>query len=266
MTETATWANAEDRAAYERDGVVVIRNAFSSHWVEKMRAAIAAMPAEHAMHSIWMAKFNPEFDAFMRHSGLGELAGQLMGVDRVSFLYDQLFVRAAESDIRTPLHQDLPYWPVQGNDIISIWASLDHVTRDSSVVQYIKGSHRWGRMFEPAPFGKDMDRAAKLGSSGYEVIDDPESLIAENDVLWWEMGPGDVLAHHPLTLHFATPNRSKATTRRAVAVRYVGPDARLIDRAGNFTRAPMRPDYWPPAVVDGATLDEPHYPVVWSRA
>lgn len=39
----------------------------------------------------------------------------------------------------TPLHQDLPYWPIRGQQIISIWAGFDPVTEQAGAVQYIRG-------------------------------------------------------------------------------------------------------------------------------
>jgi len=53
----------------------------------------------------------------------------------------------------TPLHHDLPYWPVRGEQIISIWVLFDLATPESGAVTYVRGSHRWGKMYSPAAFG-----------------------------------------------------------------------------------------------------------------
>jgi len=271
MTATATMAlrfsSAHEREAYQRDGAIVIRSALDVNWVERMRAAIANLTSSSPSVTLWMARLDPEFAAFAAESGLAELAGELMGAERVNFFYDQLFVKQTRSDNPTPLHQDLPYWPVEGQQIISIWVPFDHVTLENSVVQYVKGSHRWGRMFEPVSFQKDgAKRAARVGSAGYEQIADPAALVAENETLSWELDPGDVLVHHPLTLHFATPNVSASESRRAIALRYVGPDSHFLDRPGNFMRSANPPPFWPRGpIISGAPIDGPDYPLAWPK-
>jgi Phytanoyl-CoA dioxygenase (PhyH) len=107
-------------------------------------------------------------------------------------------------------------------------------------------------------------RAGRVGSAGYEQITDAAALVAANEVLSWELDPGDVLVHHPLTLHFATPNLSANENRRAIALRYVGPDSRFVDRPGNFMRSPNPPPFWPRGpIIAGAPIDGPDYPLVW---
>jgi len=266
ITKFGPKVTQSDRDAYERDGAIVLRNVLDPIWVERMRTAIADISDNHSGLALWMSRVHPEFAAFAAQSGLAEVAADVMGVDAITFLYDQMFVKQPKSDNPTPLHQDLPYWPVAGNEIVSVWVPFDHVTRDNSVVQYVKGSHRWGRMFEPVSFVKGVDRAANVvGSAGYEEINDPQALIDANEVAWWELGPGDVLIHHPLTLHFATPNLTSNEGRRAIALRYLGPDVRFHDRPGNFMRRDNAPSFWPAPLVEGAAMGGPDYPLVWTR-
>ena len=97
-----------EREAYQRDGAIVLRGVLDLDWVERMRRAIGRLNADNPDVRLWMARFDSEFDAFARHSGLAAVAGDMMGVDRVHFLYDQLFVKQPQSDNPTPLHQDLP--------------------------------------------------------------------------------------------------------------------------------------------------------------
>lgn len=250
---------------FARDGAAVVRNVLPPAWVARMRAAIDHYEVVDRWSTLWMSRRDPEFAAFAMESGMAQLAGELMGVDRVRFLYDQLFVKQPKSDEPTPLHQDLPYWPVEGRDILSVWVPFDPVRAENSVVQYIKGSHLWGRMFEPASFVKGGKRNAdELGSAGYERIADPQALIDTQEVLCWELNPGDVLIHHPLTLHFATPNMTEAAQRRAIALRYVGPDARFLDRPGHFMRHAQMPAHIPKdGIMTGTPVGGPDYPVAW---
>ena len=41
----------------------------------------------------------------------------------------------------TPWHQDQPYYPVDGERLVSIWMPVDPVSLDSAV-NFVQGSHR----------------------------------------------------------------------------------------------------------------------------
>lgn len=257
---------SEDREAYQTNGATVLRGVISQEWLTRMADAIDRIHAGRPDVTIWAARTDPDFAAFARYPLIGQIAAEMMGATQARFYYDQLFVKAAQSDSPTPLHQDLPYWPIEGEEIVSIWIPFDRVQAASSVVQYVKGSHRWGKMFEPAPFRRGMPRPASLGSAGYEVIDDPQAIIDREEILCWEMEPGDVLVHHPLVLHFAKANESKETQRRAIALRYVGTNSQFLDRPGNFTRRPDRPSFYPThEIITGAPITGEDYPLAWKE-
>lgn len=63
----------------------------------------------------------------------------------------------------------------------------------------MKGSHRWGRWFQPKFF--------KQGGVDLQVQDsrlplpDLDAERSEHEFLAWDMEPGDVIAFHALTLH-----------------------------------------------------------------
>src|SRR6266481_6166006 len=79
------------------------------------------------------------------------IAAAMMGSRTVCFYHDHLLVKEPETAERTPWHHDQPYYPVDGGQICSIWLPLDPVGRETAV-EYIKGSHRWGRWFAPRFF------------------------------------------------------------------------------------------------------------------
>lgn len=53
-------------------------------------------------------------------------------------LYDQVFVKEPGTSSPTPWHQDQPYWPIKGWQIMSFWAALDPVTEESGGIQFIR--------------------------------------------------------------------------------------------------------------------------------
>jgi hypothetical protein len=88
-----------------------------------------------------MWRWDPDFREFALHSPLPQLGAALLGADRVSLFYDQAFIKEPGTRSATDWHQDLPFWPALGNDIVSLWVALTPVTVEGSGVEYVAGSH-----------------------------------------------------------------------------------------------------------------------------
>ena len=56
----------------------------------------------------------------------------------------------------TPWHHDQPYYPVDGDQAVSIWMPLDHVPRDTCV-QFVQGSHLGNRWYFPRKFSSSQN-------------------------------------------------------------------------------------------------------------
>lgn len=271
----------EEKAALREDGAAVIRDVVPAEWVELMQGAVDRVLADPGPASVeytaegkkgryygdffvWMR--DPDFRAFMQDSPMPELAAQLMGSDEVRFFYDQLLVKEPETAEPTPLHQDLPYWPVRGDDIVSIWVPFDHATRDSGVVHYIKGSHRWGKFYAPQAFGDQTGFAEQYAKMGLESIDEVVKNLDDHEVITWDVGPGDVIVHSALTVHFAPGNASPTGRRRGLALRYVGDDAVWDARPGTFVTNPKVAALLPEITLqDGDAFRGEAFPKVWPR-
>jgi ectoine hydroxylase-related dioxygenase (phytanoyl-CoA dioxygenase family) len=200
-----------------------------------------------------------------------------MGADTVRFFYDQILVKEPGTPNRTPWHQDLPYYPLSGEQIVSLWVAIDEATPQNGVVTYVRGSHRWGRFFEMQAFGKSYEKRvesqAREGAGVYvhddgrprtlrDIRDHPENY----DLVAWSVEPGDCLVHHALTVHGADGNSSQTRRRRAIATRWLGEDVRWDDSRPNFVRA-LRgmKDFPAPQLKQGDVVDDPLFPVVWER-
>ena len=272
----------EEIAAYREDGAAVIRGVVPLEWIERMGRAVDRILAAPGRASVeYTPEGNPgryygdffvwmrdaEFRAFAFDSPMPALAAQLMGTRRVSFFYDQLLVKEPGTQEPTPPHQDLPYWPLRGEDIMSIWVPFDPVRLDSGTVRYVQGSHRWGKMFAPAPFGQNTGFQSIYEKAGLAPMPPMEQLTASGRVLSWELDPGDVIVHHPLTIHFSDGNRSAGLRRRALALRYLGDDACFDARPGTFMENPkVRALFASDELLrfgDGQPMINAAFPVVW---
>ena len=266
--------------AFRRDGAAVLRDVLPLAWIERMRSAvdrILAKPGPLGMEYtdagksgrfygdffLWLRE--PEIRAFVFDSPLPVIAAEMMGAKSVRFFYDQLLVKEPGTAERTPWHHDLPYWPLKGTQILSIWVPFDKVTPESGAVTYVAGSHLWGKMFRPSGFRETTTYAKVYEASGFEPMPDISAEAAKHRLLSWSLEPGDVLLHHPLTVHGAGGNSTSDTRRRALAMRYTGDDVTWDPRPGNFMENPALRAHIPdPGLPAGAPLAEPLFPEIWS--
>lgn len=264
----------EDVARFKEDGAICIREVFDQEWVARMNAAVdrlLADPGKRAREAtkagdpgrfhmnVFMWRRDPDFRDFALNSPIAELGATLLEADKVSLFYDQAFVKEPGTREVTQWHQDLPFWPALGNDIISLWVALTPVTLEGSGVEYVAGSHKWGKFYQAQTPDKDSkftDAALEPCPNFSELKGDPKYRFIS-----WDCQPGDVICHHPLTVHGAGAN--PLTSRRAaISVRYAGKDARWDPRA-NVMKCDGEPETklkaGDPLVLDGV------FPITWER-
>lgn len=271
MTETpARPITAEEIARFQEDGIVCLRGLFDSAWVERLRdaaeASLAAptdLSAELArsrreagrfFHDTFLWRHNADCRAFLFDSPGAEIAARLMGADKVNIIFDQWLIKEPGTPTRTPWHHDLPYWPVNGEQICTLWLALDPVTAESGAVEYIRGSHRWGQRYLPASFSGDPQYTEDL-----PPVPDVETMRGELDIAQFDLEPGDCTLHHGLTVHGAPGNTKPAQRRRAFVTRWAGDDAVYYPREG-IQEMPKLPD-----IPAGGPLDSELWPAVWRR-
>ncbi len=173
---------------YWADGATVLRDVISPEWRERLAAAIERDIAEpgpfdhsydvaggrfHGNLRVWQD--DADFAAFCLDSPAVEIAQTFLRATRLNLLYDQLFVKEAGADHRTRWHNDQPYWPVSGRDVISVWVGLDHTTAENGRLEFVRGSHEWDRWFQPEPFGPNSGNSAYDQNPDYEKMLDIEA-------------------------------------------------------------------------------------------
>lgn len=264
-------------AAYRADGAVVLRGVLPADWIPRLRAAIDRTLARPTINGLefaapgkgrfygdyfqWLT--DPDVRALVFDSPLPALARQLMGSRQVRFFYDQLLVKEPGTARRTPWHHDLPYWPIRGEQVVSLWVPFDRATPETGVVTYVKGSHRWGQWFRPATFTEQKSYDRIYATGGLPPLPDIDAEATRHEFLTWEVEPGDVIAHHALTIHGAPGNSSATQRRRAIALRYCGDDVVYDPRPGTFLESPGLRERLPPVGLEpGDPLDGPLFPRV----
>ena len=152
----------------------------------------------------------------------------------MNLLYDQLFVKEPGANHPTRWHNDQPYWPVSGMDVISIWIALDPTNEENGRLEFVAGSHRWDRWFQPEPFGpnRSVDGNGYESNPRYEPMLDIEAERDQHRILTWDLEPGDVYVFNAMTVHGASGNSSGQRRRRGYTVRYCGDDVYYDPRPG----------------------------------
>ena len=218
---------------YHEAGALRVRGLLDPSWIEQIeRAVVRVMTAPSPISAVFskpeegfhmeagLFVSDADIQAVVLRSPLARIAQAFMGSSNVHFFYDQMFCKQAGSQYPTPWHHDITFWPVRGEQIISIWIPLDPVTRASSGLEYVRGSHRWNNQFRAvSPMYN-----AQLVDPAHEEMPDIDTHREDYDLVSWPMEPGDALVFHPRTVHGSSANTDLKQPRRAIAFRFLGDD------------------------------------------
>ena len=254
--------------AYQEDGIVCLRGLFDAKTVEGLRQAaedcMAAPPGDLVLELAELREAEGRFffdtfvwlrneicRDFLFDSPAAELTGRLMRSSKANVFFDQWLIKEPGTPVETPWHHDMPYWPVLGQDVCTLWLALDPVTVDSGAVEYLKGSHRWGQRLKPVTFSGTVTFDEDLAP-----VPDIEAERDRHDIVTFELEPGDCTVHHGLLLHHA-PGNNSIGRRRAYVTRWTGDDARFYPHDGIQHMPPL------PDIPAGGPLDSELWPVAW---
>lgn len=159
-------------------------------------------------------KYDSFFNDFLHDGKFKNLASFLLG-DEVTGRTVEYFNKPARIGKATPPHQDGYYFMLDPSIAITMWIALEPADEENGCVSYIKGSHLAGMR----PHG----RTATSGFS-QQVIDYGKRDM-ENEA-YMRVQPGDLLAHHSLTIHSAGANLSTDRSRKALGLIYFGNSAK----------------------------------------
>jgi ectoine hydroxylase-related dioxygenase (phytanoyl-CoA dioxygenase family) len=174
---------------------------------------------------------------------------------KLNLLYGQIFVKESGSGIATLWRNDQPYWPVRSSRVAIVWVPLDAITKESAM-EFIKGSHRWNRRFQPFLSATDggVDTVYER-SIEFEPLTDFDAHRAQLHILCLDMQPGDAIVFHALTVHGARANVAQRR-RRGYAIRYTSDDVTYFEEPGT------NPCLLNSALVAVHAIDPEKFPVV----
>lgn len=251
---------------YRREGIVCMRGAFDADWVAFLRDLVdenMRNPSDmsknvnergasgHFFYDTFVSEHLPAYRRFVDESPAADLVASLMESSKINLIFDQVLAKEPNTSSRTTWHHDLPYWPVAGDQIATLWIALDPVSRATGAVEYIKGSHLWGKRFKAVSFNPEEKYEEEL-----EDVPDIDGQRDRYEFACFEMQPGDCTVHHGLTVHGAPGNSSDRVQRRAYIIRFAGDDATYNPRP-KLQR--MKRD---PGIAPGQPLDSTLFRVI----
>jgi ectoine hydroxylase-related dioxygenase (phytanoyl-CoA dioxygenase family) len=255
----------EEKAAYRDEGIVCLRQAFEPAWVEflqdmaardvenpsRMRVDATLAGTGRFFGDTFVWQHHNELRRFIFDSHAADFAASVMGTKKINLLFDQFLIKEAGTSTQTLWHHDLPYWPVGGDHVCTLWIALDSVTKESGAVEYVVGSHKWGQRYQAVSFKDD-----NLYKEDLPPVPDIDAMRDQFTFRQFELEPGDCTIHHGLTLHGAPGNASTTRARRAYVTRWTGDDAYYNPRPN------IQPMLYDPDIAEGGPLDCELFPVV----
>lgn len=223
---------------YDRDGFVVVEGFLTSEELAELGQEIerfiqtvaptlpgtqvfyeAQPDGSKSIRQIHRMSCDAYFDEYRRHPKWMALASALVG-EPVAARPPFYFNKPPNTNFPTPPHQDNCAFgldPPNATEILV--ATRERFDEESGCLRYVRGSHRLG-----------MRAHAYSGVRGFsaEVADfgpDDEALEVAA-----EMNPGDVVCHHPLTIHRAMRNRSRSRSRSGFSMWFQGESAKVDQR------------------------------------
>ncbi|MEM9563517.1 MAG: phytanoyl-CoA dioxygenase family protein [Actinomycetota bacterium] len=182
------------------------------------------------------------FRGFLHATPLAAMAAQATDSTTIRAFYDHVFVKEPGTADQFAWHQDRPYWAVDGTQVCSTWVALTPADVESSALEFVSGSHAWGRTFRPefpALEGQDPDEVEKHLWDGvadhirsFDDVcpvfeDEPETY----EILGFAVEPGDALLFDFRTVHRSGPNQGGGR-RAAISWRWLGDDAVWAPKPG----------------------------------
>ena len=190
-------------------------------------------------------------DDLMRHSKIVDAVEDLIGPDILCW-NTVFWVKEARSESFVSWHQDLQYWGLDNNKLVTAWLALSPATLESGCMRVLPGSHRGDLLLH-----KDKYQSDNLLTRGQEIAVE----VDEAKTVAMPLSPGEISLHNVRLAHASGPNRS--TDRRiGLSLHYMPTCTRQIvgkwdtaalvrgeDQFGHFTLTPRPAHDLDPATV-----------------
>jgi ectoine hydroxylase-related dioxygenase (phytanoyl-CoA dioxygenase family) len=144
------------------------------------------------------------------------VAAELLGVEGVRLYHDQALFKEAGGG-RTPWHQDQNYWPLDTDDIVTMWMPLVDLDPAVGSMTFLDASHLDGDV-----------GAGEISDSSDAAIERSIAVGNRSTTTHGALAAGDATFHKGWTIHSAGPNPTDAT-RPVMTIIWFADGARITE-------------------------------------
>ena len=276
MKPSADLLTSSERQRFARDGVLHLEQAFDEQWLAllaqgmernmanpspRYEERIAAGGKARYCEDFWVWSEFPEFHRFVTQSPAAAIAAALMQASRINLVMDNWFLREAGASARAPWHHDIAYFDFAGTMCV-LWLPLE-ATPQHEGISFVRGSHRWGRLFQRV-FFRDHKTAGTPGTVNglhYEAPPDIDAAPDSYDLVSFDCEPGDCIVFDMRTLHGARSETTPRQTLRRFTLRMAAQDGRIQYR-GDWAKG-ERAIFEAHGYTDGDPIAGDFFPQLW---
>ncbi|MEZ5818017.1 MAG: phytanoyl-CoA dioxygenase family protein [Hyphomicrobiaceae bacterium] len=211
----------KQREAYFEDGHLLVENALSKAWVERLRAATNEMvdqsrkitrrdakwdiEASHTAENPRLRRLSSPVDhhpvfweyASSVQSPLPDIIADLVGPD-VKFHHSKLNFKWSKGGAEVKWHQDIPAWPHTNYTPCTAGTYIYDCGREQGPMGFIPGSHN-GPIY--SEYNENGEWVGCLSKEDTAKLD-------TSKVVWLEAPTGSISIHNCRSLHYSEPNNS----------------------------------------------------------
>lgn len=220
-------------AQYEEDGFITVRSVLDADLLRRLTATTERLYAEgsrlteRTRHYDLEASHTPQAPRIRRISSptelddvyleaafesiLGDIAADLVG-GPVKFYHSKINFKLPRGGAEIGWHQDWPVFPHTNTNLVAISVPLNPSRAGNGCLQTVPGTHKLG--------------ARSHWHEGKYLLNCNASMTAEElrRAVYSELDPGDIVAHHGLSLHSSSQNSSD-DLRTTYIIQYAAADA-----------------------------------------
>jgi ectoine hydroxylase-related dioxygenase (phytanoyl-CoA dioxygenase family) len=216
-----------DVEAFDRDGFIVIKNAFSHAELTDVEMAIDPIEQAHEKYvreqggnmrltnteaitfTTHIVKQSDVLRHFAAHPIIRDLCHDLMG-GTVRLYWDQSVYKKTGVKQEFPWHQDNGYTFIEPQQYLTFWIPLLDVDEQNGCPWIVPGLHKGGTL------------AHWLTPIGLKCLEEPEGAVAV------PAKKGDIILFSSLSPHRTGPNLRDGTVRKAYILQYAPDGAHTV--------------------------------------
>ena len=200
------------------------------------------------LQAVALRATHPPTRGFVDSPRFAEVAARLLGADAVRLYHDQALFKEPGGG-RTPWHQDQNYWPLDTDDIVTMWMPLRDLDPAVGSMTFVDGSHR----------DRDVG-AGEISDASDEMIDAAVIADQRSTTTHGALAAGDATFHRGWTIHSAGPNPTD-TMRPVMTMIYFADGAKVTEPTGPEQRFDLAT--WLGDATPGTVANGDHNPRLW---